>query len=90
MAPMSNVLLPMPDEQPCVDDALLEFITFPAAKHDDRVDATSHALLWLRRKRNVIDGAFMRAVANDDLSSGDGRRDGPTAERVPDGRSERR
>jgi predicted phage terminase large subunit-like protein len=53
VAPMieaGNVLLPMAEEQPWVEDALLEFCTFPAAKHDDRVDAASQALLWLQNK----------------------------------------
>jgi predicted phage terminase large subunit-like protein len=56
-----NVLLPMPDEQPWVEDALLEFVTFPKAKHDDRVDACSQALLWLKRRCAVIDAAFFHA-----------------------------
>ena len=43
-----NVLLPMPDEQPWIEDTLIEFVTFPAARHDDRVDAASQALLWMR------------------------------------------
>lgn len=54
VAPMieaGNVLLPMPDEAPWVDDALVEFVTFPAAKHDDRVDCCSQALLWLQRRK---------------------------------------
>jgi phage terminase large subunit-like protein len=36
MIEAGNILLPMPEEQPWIDDALLEFVTFPAAKHDDR------------------------------------------------------
>jgi predicted phage terminase large subunit-like protein len=50
IAPMieaGNVLLPMSEEEPWVLDMLLEFVTFPAAKHDDRVDAASQALLRL-------------------------------------------
>lgn len=46
-----NVLLPMPDEQPWIEDTVLEFVSFPAAKHDDRVDAASQALLWLQSKQ---------------------------------------
>lgn len=57
-----NVLLPMPDEQPWVDEALLEFVTFPAAKHDDRVDAASQALNWLQSKRIAIDHEFFRSM----------------------------
>lgn len=72
VAPMieaGNVLLPMPDEQPWVEDTLLEFCTFPAAKHDDRVDACSQALTWLS-KRSAIDGAFFRSCmeANRELA----------------------
>ena len=52
----------MPEEQPWVDDALLEFVTFPAAKNDDRVDAASQALLWLQGKRSTIDGEFFRSM----------------------------
>jgi hypothetical protein len=65
IAPMieaGNVLLPMPDEQPWVEDTLLEFCTFPAAKHDDRVDAASQALNWLQSKRAILDAGFCAAV----------------------------
>ena len=57
VAPMiesGNVLLPMAEEAPWVDDALMEFVTFPAAKHDDRVDAASQALLWMRNKQTKL------------------------------------
>lgn len=44
-----NVYLPMPQEQPWVDDLVLEYCTFPNARHDDRVDATSQAIIWLTK-----------------------------------------
>jgi predicted phage terminase large subunit-like protein len=66
MIEAGNVLLPIADEQPWVEDTLLEFVTFPAAKHDDRVDATSQALLWLQRKKRKFSGMF--AGVNTSLS----------------------
>jgi predicted phage terminase large subunit-like protein len=74
VAPMieaGNVLLPMPDEQPWTEDTLLEFVSFPAAKHDDRVDATSQALLWLQSKRAALNEEFLRSIAasNSELCS---------------------
>ncbi len=67
-----NVLLPMPDEQPWIEDTLLEFVSFPAAKHDDRVDAASQALNWLQSKRRAFNGAsFSRILAlNNELKRG--------------------
>jgi predicted phage terminase large subunit-like protein len=67
-----NVYLPMPDEQPWIEDTLLEFVSFPAAAHDDRVDAASQALHWLQAKRRGLDTAFLDAVAaaNQDLVTG--------------------
>jgi predicted phage terminase large subunit-like protein len=64
VAPMieaGNVLLPMVEEQPWVEDTLVEFVTFPAAKHDDRVDCASQALLWLQRKKSAIDPEHFKA-----------------------------
>jgi hypothetical protein len=52
----------MPDENPWVDDTLLEFCTFPAAKYDDRVDAASQALLWLQSQHRLFDPEFMRQI----------------------------
>jgi predicted phage terminase large subunit-like protein len=72
-----NILLPMPDEQPWIEDTLLEFVTFPAAKHDDRVDAASQALNWIQSKRKGLDSALFAACmqANADLTiSGDNDR----------------
>jgi predicted phage terminase large subunit-like protein len=64
-----NVRLPVRALEPWVDDMILEWITFPAAKHDDRVDAASQALLYLQRKKPQFDPAFMRSIAqaNNDL-----------------------
>jgi predicted phage terminase large subunit-like protein len=74
VAPMieaGNVLLPLAEEQPWVEDTMLEFCMFPAAKHDDRVDAASQALNWLQSKRNPFDPAFMASITriNEELSS---------------------
>ena len=66
-----NVYLPMPDEQPWIEDTLLEFVSFPAAAHDDRVDAASQALHWLQAKRRSLDTAFLEAIgaANEGLTA---------------------
>jgi predicted phage terminase large subunit-like protein len=53
-----NVYLPLAEEQPWIDDTLAEFCQFPSAKHDDRVDAASQALLWLLRRRPAMDPAL--------------------------------
>jgi hypothetical protein len=55
-----NVYLPMADEQPWIEDTLLEFVSFPAAAHDDRVDAASQALHWLQAKRPQSQNSFYR------------------------------
>jgi predicted phage terminase large subunit-like protein len=61
-----NVYLAMADEQPWIEDTLLEFASFPAAAHDDRVDAASQALNWLQAKhRNRYFGEVNWAAAND-------------------------
>lgn len=57
-----NVLILMPDENHWVDGTVLEFCTFPAAKHDDRVDAASQALLWLQSQHRLFDPEFMRQI----------------------------
>jgi predicted phage terminase large subunit-like protein len=64
-----NVRLPMAEEQPWIEETLLEFVSFPSAKHDDRVDAASQAILWLQQKRKDLDGAFIRSTmaSNEDL-----------------------
>jgi predicted phage terminase large subunit-like protein len=48
-----NVFLPIPDEHPWIEDTLVEFASFPAAKYDDRLDAASQALLWLRNRKRA-------------------------------------
>ena len=67
-----NVNLPMADEQPWIEDTLLEFVSFPAAAHDDRVDAASQALHWLQAKRRSLNTAFIEAIgaANEGLTTG--------------------
>jgi predicted phage terminase large subunit-like protein len=66
-----NVYLPLAEEQPWIDDTLLEFSLFPGGRHDDRVDAASQALLWLCRRRAALDpriGALFAQV-NAELGS---------------------
>ena len=84
-----NVLLPLPEEQPWIDDTLLEFVTFPAAKHDDRVDAASQALNWLLSKYKVLDAEFMRAVmvCNDEIATSGGDMDRLPSEYPEGGRT---
>jgi hypothetical protein len=57
---------------PWIEDTLLEFVSFPAAAHDDRVDAASQALHWLQAKRRSFDTAFLEAIgaANEGLTTG--------------------
>lgn len=38
----------LPEDDPTVDEYISEFASFPKGKHDDEVDATSQALLYLR------------------------------------------
>jgi predicted phage terminase large subunit-like protein len=42
-----NVYLPMEENAPWIPDYVQELTTFPSARHDDQVDATSQALLYL-------------------------------------------
>lgn len=49
-----NVFLPHPDIAPWVKDFVDEVTTFPAAAHDDRVDAMTQALRELYSKRKSI------------------------------------
>jgi len=43
-----NVLYPQSSDAPWVDDHIAEMLSFPNAKHDDRVDAESQALNYWR------------------------------------------
>ncbi len=45
-----NLYLPHPTEFPWVDGLIHELISFPKSKHDDRMDALTQALNWLRSK----------------------------------------
>jgi predicted phage terminase large subunit-like protein len=42
-----NVYLPMEGNATWIPDYVAELTTFPSARHDDQVDATSQALLYL-------------------------------------------
>lgn len=44
-----NIYLPMEEELPWVGEMIVEWVTFPAAPHDDRVDAFSQGLVWMRK-----------------------------------------
>jgi predicted phage terminase large subunit-like protein len=52
-----NVYLPLAEEDPWIEETLLEFSLFPAAKNDDRLDAASQALLYLQKRRPAFDPA---------------------------------
>jgi predicted phage terminase large subunit-like protein len=45
-----NVWLPHPSIAPWIDEFIEELIAFPAAVHDDQVDAMTQALTYLRKK----------------------------------------
>ena len=55
-----NVYLPHPDKNPWVLDYIEELVNFPNAAHDDRVDATSQALIRLR----TIDPKFYEDIGS--------------------------
>jgi len=84
MIEAGNILLPMPDTHPWVEDTLLEFCTFPAAKHDDRVDAASQALIWMQSKGHAINAEFFTSVlaANAELTKS-AHGDGGSTDRLP-------
>ena len=47
-AEAGNIYLPDPSIAPWVEDYIAEFQNFPKGAHDDQVDATSQAIVWLR------------------------------------------
>ncbi len=56
-AESGNIYLPDPSIAPWVEDYIAEFQTFPNGAHDDQVDATSQAIVWML-KRSKRDGFF--------------------------------
>ena len=43
----------LPDHAPWLDEYVKELISFPRAKHDDQVDATSQFLGWITTKPDL-------------------------------------
>jgi predicted phage terminase large subunit-like protein len=43
----------LPKQEPWLDAYLTELCGFPSAKHDDQVDSTSQALIWLRERTTM-------------------------------------
>src|SRR5262249_39015160 len=46
-AEAGNIYLPDPSIAPWVEDYIAEFQNFPNGAHDDQVDATSQAIVWM-------------------------------------------
>ena len=55
-----NVFLPDPEANPWVEGYLQCLLGFPFAKHDDEVDATTQALLYLHQKGSSFGAAMDR------------------------------
>jgi predicted phage terminase large subunit-like protein len=53
----------LPESAPWLSDFLEEVSSFPAAPHDDQVDALSQALAYLRESGPVVDYAFQAQAA---------------------------
>jgi hypothetical protein len=47
-----NIYLLDPSIAPWVEDYIAEFQNFPNGAHDDQVDATSQAIVWLLKRRH--------------------------------------
>src|SRR5262249_35166553 len=60
-AEAGNIYLPDPSIAPWVEDYIAEFQNFPKGAHDDQVDATSQAIVWLRG-RITKSGFYVSAV----------------------------
>lgn len=55
-----NVYLPDPSIAPWIHDYVTELTSFPNATHDDRVDATTQALIDLRENADWLSGMIKR------------------------------
>jgi len=53
-APIENGFVSLPTEAPWLAEYVHELTTFPRAKHDDQVDATSQALAWIQESRRTM------------------------------------
>jgi predicted phage terminase large subunit-like protein len=58
-AEAGNIYLPDPSIAPWVEDYIAEFQNFPKGGHDDQVDATSQAIVWLRSRINNKSGFYV-------------------------------
>ena len=52
-AMIENGFVALPKEAPWLAEYVHELTTFPRAKHDDQVDATSQALAWIQESRRM-------------------------------------
>jgi predicted phage terminase large subunit-like protein len=55
-----NVHLPDPDKHPWVAGYITELLTFPRSAYDDRVDATTQALLYLQQNESWLAPAMVQ------------------------------
>ena len=53
-AVIENGFVSLPTEAPWLAEYVHELTTFPRAKHDDQVDATSQALAWIQESRRTM------------------------------------
>lgn len=53
-AMIENGCVSLPKEAPWLAEYVHELTTFPRAKHDDQVDATSQALAWIQETRRMM------------------------------------
>lgn len=77
-----NVYLPDPSIAPWIEDYIEEFRTFPNGAHDDQVDGSSQAIVWMLKKWNtqsgIVVGSYTRST-----SSSHGRENEQPAHRDP-------
>lgn len=58
----------IPEEAPWVQDYVEEMARFPSGAHDDQVDSSSQALLWLSQPREFVRKVVFDAVAEFGIS----------------------
>jgi predicted phage terminase large subunit-like protein len=59
-----NVLHPLPEHAPWIDDHEAELLAFPKGAHDDSVDASTQALAWVVMRASQL-AAAMSAIDKD-------------------------